>query len=315
MQTSSSRLPWEHVPVAVRDAVASRLGSAVVVATNQTGGFSPGVASRCVLADGRRCFIKAVSSEQNPDSPLIHRREADVASRLPASVPAPRLWTVVDDGEWVVLVFDDVEGVQPELPWSLGAVGATLAALDDLATPASSDRAFVDLPTFADRHRSSFAHFRLLAGGDERIDRVDDWTRRHLAVLAELESEWEAAADGVALLHSDVRADNLLIREDGSVVLVDWPHACTGAPWIDKVCFLPSVGLDGGPSPVEVEATCDPFRGIEPDLVDRVLVGLAGYFTVHGLAPDPPGIPTVRAFQRAQGTVARQWLATRRGLI
>ena len=29
--------------------------------------------------------------------------------------------------------------------------------------------------------------------------------------------------------------------------------------------------------------------------------------------PDPPGLPTVRAFQRAQGEVAVRWLRTRLG--
>jgi hypothetical protein len=53
---------------------------------------------------------------------------------------------------------------------------------------------------------------------------------------------------------------------------------------------------------------------VDPDAINRVLVGLAGYFTFQGLQIDPPGLPTVRAFQRAQGEVARAWLADRLGL-
>ena len=94
-------------------------------------------------------------------------------------------------------------------------------------------------------------------------------------------------------------------------MLVDWPHACIGAAWIDKVCFLPSVGLAGGPSPTEVEQVLDPLAGTDFDAVNRVLAALTGYFTVEGLSPDPPGLPTVRAFQRAQGLVGRTWLAAR----
>jgi hypothetical protein len=33
----------------------------------------------------------------------------------------------------------------------------------------------------------------------------------------------------------------------------------------------------------------------------------------RGRMPDPPGLPTVRAFQRAQGEVALGWLRTRLG--
>lgn len=75
--------------------------------------------------------------------------------------------------------------------------------------------------------------------------------------------------------------------------------------------MLPSVGLDGGPSPAEVEAALDLFGEVDATAVDRVLVGLAGYFTYQGSQPDPVGIPTLRGFQRAQGEIARCWLAER----
>jgi hypothetical protein len=45
--------------------------------------------------------------------------------------------------------------------------------------------------------------------------------------------------------------------------------------------------------------------------VNCALASLAGYFTRHSLLPPPPGLPTLRAFQAAQGTVARRWLAQR----
>jgi hypothetical protein len=41
---------------------------------------------------------------------------------------------------------------------------------------------------------------------------------------------------------------------------------------------------------------------------------VAGFFTRQALLPPPPGLPTLRAFQRAQGEVARAWLARRAGL-
>jgi hypothetical protein len=42
-----------------------------------------------------------------------------------------------------------------------------------------------------------------------------------------------------------------------------------------------------------------------------VLAGLAGYFHDRRRLPDPPGLPTVRAFQRAQGEVVLRWLKQR----
>lgn len=48
--------------------------------------------------------------------------------------------------------------------------------------------------------------------------------------------------------------------------------------------------------------------------IDAVVAAMAGYFLWHAGLPPPPGIPTVRAFQRAQGDVALAWLGQRLGL-
>jgi len=49
------------------------------------------------------------------------------------------------------------------------------------------------------------------------------------------------------------------------------------------------------------------------EAIDAVLCSLAGYFVVRALESPPPGIPTVRAFQVAQGEVALAWLRERVG--
>ena len=54
--------------------------------------------------------------------------------------------------------------------------------------------------------------------------------------------------DGGSLLHCDVRSDNLCIRH-GRAVLVDWNHARVGNPALDLAFWLPSMTLEGGPSP------------------------------------------------------------------
>jgi hypothetical protein len=43
--------------------------------------------------------------------------------------------------------------------------------------------------------------------------------------------------------------------------------------------------------------------------VAATLCALGGYFTYQSLQPAPAGLPTVRAFQAAQGEVTRRWLA------
>jgi hypothetical protein len=92
---TGQRLDWADAPGWLRDEVEERLGESVVEAVTQPGGFSPGLAVRLGLADGRRAFVKAVGPDPNPDSAAIHRSEARTMAALPRSAPAPRLlWSL-----------------------------------------------------------------------------------------------------------------------------------------------------------------------------------------------------------------------------
>jgi Ser/Thr protein kinase RdoA (MazF antagonist) len=110
------------------------------------------------------------------------------------------------------------------------------------------------------------------------------------------------------LLHADLRADNLLVT-GGGVVVVDWPHACCGAAFVDVVLLAPSVAMQGGPQPADLLARSRTGRSARPANLTATVCALAGYFTERSLRPAPPGLPTVRAFQAAQGEVTRRWLA------
>lgn len=307
------RHPWSALPAAVRAAVEDILGAPVTEARTQNGGFSPGVAARVRLANGGRAFVKAVSAEVNPDSPGMHRAEAHVTASLPAGAPVPRLLGSYDDGTCVALVLEDIDGRQPRVPWDHEELDRVLTAVGDLSrvlTPAPPDV----IP--AVRGKSSmFDGWRTLhaAGGDARLD---PWAAGHLAALAELEARWSEAAAGDTLAHSDLRADNILLTEDRAV-FVDWPHAVRAAPWFDLLVMLPCVAAQGhasggrGPDP-EALFTAHPLgRHADPDAVTAVLAAVAGYFAEHALRPAPPGLPTLRAFQAAQGTAALTWLRQR----
>ena len=116
------------------------------------------------------------------------------------------------------------------------------------------------------------------------------------------------AAGGTALLHADIRADNLLLT-GGGVFVVDWPHACLGAAFVDVVLWAPRVAIQGGPQPAELLTRSRAGRSASRASVTATVSALAGYFTERSLRPPPSGIPTVRAFQAAQGEVTRRWLA------
>jgi aminoglycoside phosphotransferase (APT) family kinase protein len=301
-----ARIPWETVPGSVRDAVEGALGARVVESRTQPGGFSPGVAARLRLEDGRRAFVKAVGSEPNPDSPDLYRDEARVAAVLPSETPAPGFLFAYDDGDWVALGFEDVPGGEPELPWRGDDLERVLAALTELS--AALTPAPLEVSTFAERFGDMLRGWRRLAA--ERTGELDPWTEERLDLLAELEAGWEDASAGETLLHADVRADNVLLTPE-RVVFVDWPYASLGAPWIDLLAFLPSVAMQGGPKPWEIFDGHPVARDAPREQVDAVVAALAGFFVQRGTLPPPPGLPTLREFQRAQGIEALAWLRRR----
>jgi len=308
------RVGWQDVPERIRALVEGWLGSPVVSATNQPAGFSPGAAARLRTASGWRVFAKAAGPEPNELTPTAHRREAKVAAALPDEAPVPRLLWSHDEGEcgWVVLVFEDVEGRNPTVPWREDELGRTLDALADLAdllTPSPLP------PGGVVGHASEWEvvggrHWRTLA--KEQPTGLDGRSERNLSTLTDLETEAPAAAAGDTLLHLDLRADNLLLTEE-RVLVMDWPHARVGASYVDAAFFAPSVAMQGGPQPEELLSRLPQARRADPDALTAVIAAVAGFFTGEVLRPAPPGLPTLRPFQAAQGEVARRWLARRIG--
>ena len=308
---TSVRLPWDDIPAEVRHAVEAALGAPVVEAVNQKGGYGPSLAARCRLADGRRMFVKAAAPSVNEQTVWMLRAELAATAAMPSELPVPRLRHTYDDGSWVVGVFDEIDGEPPPTPWDPDTLALVLAAVEDLGERADPSPV-PSVPAVTDRLGPLFGMWRLMAAHGT-VPGEDEWAVRHLDRLAALEATWAAGAAGTALVHGDIRADNLLVDRDGRVWFVDWAHACVGPSWVDLLLMLPSVALEGGPEPEALWAASRASRAADPDTVTAVVAAFDGYFTYQSRQPDPPGLPFVRAFQAAQGEVTRRWLQQRTG--
>jgi hypothetical protein len=302
-----ARPMYDSLPTAVRAWVDDVLGSPVAGWTNELGGFSPGVAARLRCINGGRAFVKAVSAEVNPVSPGMHRTEAKVTAALPPSLGSPRLLSSYDDGTWVALLLEEVDGRPPVSPWRPDELAAALRMLDRLgAVPA-----LPGLPSFAERLGDEFACWHALAQNPP--DDLAPWQSAHLNDLLELETAAVDVVSGDRQLHLDARGDNMLVRSDGEVVLVDWPWAAAGNPLVDVVAFVPSAVLGGAPDPESVLQGSMTGRQADPAAVNAVLAAFTGLMELSRRKPPPPGIATVRAFQAAQARVAGDWLLRRTG--
>lgn len=296
VQASGVRIGWAELPATVRAAVEEILGAPVAEAVSQPGGFSPGTAERVLTAAGGRAFVKAVGSSLNPVSPGMHRAEARVAQALPGGVPAPRLFGVYDDGDWVALVYEDVDGRPPRTPWTEPELGAAFEALRRLAVPVTG------LPSLRAEMAEDFQGWRRIAADPPA--RLDPWVAGNLDLLVELADHGLAALEGDRLVHGDVRADNMLVRPDGSVVVVDWPFGCAGPAWFDVLTLILNVRLYGG-------ELADDVLDADPSDVTGCLAGLAGMLADCARRPAPPGLPTLRQFQQDQADVLIPWLRAR----
>ena len=306
------RPDFATLPPQVRAVVADRLGAPVVRAVSARGGFSPGVAARLVTATGARAFLKAVPAASATAD--LHRREAEVTAALPRDLPVPALLDSFESAGHVVLLFADVDGAMPRHPWSardLAAVHATLDVLVERLTPCPVAAA----RPVAGELGGDLAAWSRIAADPAARDRLGSWSRRNMARL--VAACGPSAADrfaGDTLVHLDTRADNVLLTDASSTgsVVVDWPWAALGAPWLDRVALAVDVGVGGGDPAAALTASAV-GRAADPDGVTTLLAALAGMWTEVVDRPPASGMPTIRGFQRAELDVTLRWLRTRTG--
>jgi hypothetical protein len=205
-----------------------------------------------------------------------------------------------DDGEAPVLVIEDLSAATWPPPWTTAGIDAVLAALEEIqgtARPVEIDDGFGALfdidegcqPMLADPTGA------LSLGVFDRT-----WFDRYADELAAAAAA--AELDGDALLHGDVRSDNLCLRA-GRAVLIDWNWASKGAPELDLASWLPSLHHEGGPEPWILLPDAGPLAAL-----------LAGFFLEHATREPIPQAPHVRRLQFDQGVVALRWACRELGV-
>ena len=260
------------------------------------GGYATNTAKWTIELDaGRRAFAKVALDELAAG---WLRNEARIYSVLDAPfLPALLGWH--DSEETTELVLEDLGDAHWPPPWSRDEVSHVVEALEAVhaTTPPPGLPALESL-------REDLDGWPVVAAEPEPLLSTGICSREWL--VEALPRLMQASADcdlgGDALLHMDVRSDNLCIRGDRAV-LVDWNHACVGNPLLDSVAWAPSLRTEGGPEPWALVADSNGQAAL-----------IAGYFAARVGLPAPTTAPAVREVQRRQLEVALPWAARELGL-
>ena len=202
-----------------------------------------------------------------------------------------------DDGARPVLALEDLSGADWPPPWTDARVTAVLAALDAVhrTTPPGH---------LIERPEDQRADWEAVAADPGPFLRLGlcsrDWLETALPTLTR--AAGDAPLGGNALIHLDIRSDNLCFRS-GRAVILDWNHAQLGNPDWDVAFWLPSLHDEGGPPP----------ESILPD-APGLAAWVAGYFCARAGEPPIPEAPHVRPLQVRQSRTSLAWVARALGL-
>ncbi len=315
--STSRRMTWESLPAVVQTRFTDFLGSSLQRVQLAGGGFTPGFAA-VLTGTNRSIFVKAACATDTFIYPA-YVREVEVLALMPHGLPVPQLLdgAVIEDQDvpWQLLCFEAVHGRMPGSPWnrsdlrsiheSLISVQAGLRSVPAHLTGGSMSAEF-DNPDFRNI-------FEELATSSEMPDYLSGLLS--LEALQDLQVLCHRAPEalrGDAVLHNDLRADNVILRQgDNRAFICDWNFLSTGPEWADWVGLLPYArhgGLDVEPWLQNSPLTA----GADPEDIDAWLGILAAYMVVNGARPYLDSSPYLRAHGRFTAKIILEWLSSRR---
>lgn len=270
--------------------LAALVGAQPLEWTRRAGGYSTAERYTVTLDDERRVFAKTADAEHMA---AWLRREHEVYASLRGSFIAD-LIGFDDDGARPLLVIEDLSHADWTPRWTAERVALVHAALDELhGSPAPPNTRPV-----RETYAGWFGRWRTVEADPEPFLSLDLRSRAWLdeRLPAIVDAADAVPVDGDAVIHLDVRSDNLCTL-DGRAVLVDWNFASFAAPELDLAGWACSLALEGGPPPWELLPESPGFAAF-----------IAGIFAAVAGLPAPETAPTVREFQARQLAVALDWL-------
>lgn len=299
-----ARIGYAHASARVHRWVEQQLGGSVSTVIDCVGGMSPGPAARVRTKRGASAFVKACGIGLNANTPDLLRSEARVLAALPPHPCLPRLLDVYDDGDWVALLVEDLVGASAPAPWRRDDLRRVSDAIREVR-PVLDATALDGLPAAKDSSPIFLTRWRDL---EARLDLLDPWWATHHDALARHAQRAADLIGGDALVHWDMRADNVVLTPD-RVVLVDWGQARRGAEWMDHAMLALDCSMSGSELSTSQLAHSDPsLRARDPRDLLALAAAAAMSFASRSTEPAPQGLPTLPATSARWAHALRRYL-------
>ena len=255
------------------------------------GGYTNACRRIVRFRDGNTAFAKCATDRRT--SAWLHS-EISVYRQLSGDFMAAVL--ACDEEEPPLLILEDLTGNAWPPPWTASRVDMVLDSLAAIHGSQASVPEYQEIFTHRGWHEvaahpEAFLSIRVAS---------ESWLTKCLPAL--LEAHDRVEPEGKALVHLDVRSDNICFRA-GRAVLIDWNNACFGNSDLDIAFWLPGLRHEGGPPPQDILADAGHLASY-----------VTGYFASRAGLPDLPHAPLVRKLQQAQLITGLQWTVQELGL-
>jgi hypothetical protein len=213
-------------------------------------GLSPAYRYAVQLENGNKIFVKAATDKQTE---IYLRNEYCVLSSMNEKF-MPRVidWLEKPDAYPVLITQDLSDAYWPAshqgVTWRNGDIDLLLKEIYQLsgkegipALPALTNEEY-SIWTFIASNPRNFLQLNLC---------TEKWFNNAISHLIEAEKQLDKS--GSSLVHGDIRSDNICFA-GSQVMFVDWSNAARGNSRHDLANLLPTLYLEGGPTPFEIMA-------------------------------------------------------------
>lgn len=257
-------------------------------------GYTPALRWLVDFTDGTTAFAK-IGVTENTAIWLI--KEYEIYTDLHAPF-MPKLLGWDDDPAAPILLLEDLRHAHWPPPWTATQIQQVLDTLSEIWSSTLPDLPRVeDLPGILNGWQTiakdphPFLSLGLV---------TEKWLDTALPTFLSIHGA--EVAHGDALLHQDIRSDNICLLNDRAL-LVDWNFVCLGNPRFDLGFWLPSLEAEGGPPPETILPDAGDIAGI-----------ITGFYASRAGLPIIPDAPRVRHIQQVQLKHALPWAVRALGL-